>query len=377
MASEFLYVAGAGLAILIVGGVLAGFVAEAPADGETTGDFIFSEDLGTIGTINATSRSPIDSRDVTVEQGEPNTTAATRNEVHVGANVLGASTETMTFQAEDPRRAYIRFIAAESSAPSDLVITINGEEVTVPDYAPGERVTVSSDAVERGENVVRFTARQPGLALWKMPAYTLQDVEVVVDDRGSEMVILPFRAYDYEVAGFDRGELTFSVTQDATSSAPLVAAINGNTIMERSPIKRALPYTDTFSANLTGLAPGENVLSFRTSADASYPLENVRLTLFFFATDQQRTISRTVDLSGAEYDRVGDDSGRIIVDVDRVMLARPVTIELGDATFSRVLTGGENTFSFGQDDVQRGENTLSIATDGSYQVGNFTITTAE
>ncbi len=378
MASEFLYVAGAGLAILIVGGVLAGFVAEAPdSTGEVSGDFIFSEELGTIGTINATSRTPIDGWDATVTRGEPNRTAVERGRIHVGASILGASADIMEFEATAPRRVYIRFVAAEASSPEDLEITVNGEQVDIPDFEPGDEVTLSSDAVEEGTNVIRVTARNPGLAFWKMPGYTLRNVDVIVDDRANEAALRPFRAFDYEVAGFDRGELRFSITEDVNATEPLVASINGNEVMRRTAITRALPYTATFSANGTGLTPGENVLSLRTSGDADYRLENVRVTLYYFATDRQRTVTRTVPLSSSDHGRIGEDGGRIIVDVDRVMLRRPATIRFGDATFERELNGGENTFTFGQDDVESGDNELSISTSGSYQIRNFTITTAE
>lgn len=374
MASEFLYVAGAGLAVLIVGGVLAGFVAEAPAgqDGQAS-EFIFAEEIGTVGAINATSRTPVEGWNPSVTRGEPNATAAERGRIHVGANVLGASADIIEFEATRPERAYIRFVAAEASSPDSLVITVNGERLDLPDFEPGEEVAVSTDAVQQGTNIVRVTADTPGLAFWQMPAYTLRNVNVIVQDPANAAAYRPFRAFDYEVAGFDRGELRFSVTEDVTATEPLVATINGNEIMTRTPISRALPYTVEFSANGTGLAPGENVLSFTTTGDADYTLDNVRLTLYYFASDRRRTVTRTVDISSDDYSRLGTENGRITVDVDRVMLARQATVRLGNATFTRELTGGPNTFRFGRDDVTQGENELSLSTPGSYRISNVTV----
>ncbi|MDY6773987.1 MAG: hypothetical protein SVS85_02205, partial [Candidatus Nanohaloarchaea archaeon] len=208
----------------------------------------------------------------------------------------------------------------------------------------------------------------------KTPSYTLEEVSVsAVYPREMK----PFRMYEYEISGFDRGELRFSITEDVVRQDPLVMKINGNTVFEGTPIKRALPYTQTFHANTTGLTAGENVLSLSTSGRSSYPLENLQMTFYYVAGTQQRTVVRHFILSGSEYSSLSGNGGILEMEVDSVTLQRPVTVKLPDAEFTRTLNAGTNTFKFGKQAVHKGENTLTISTDGSYRVSNLTISAAE
>lgn len=378
MASEFLYVAGAGLAVLIVGGVLAGFVAEAPQDGAAAGEPIFSEDLGTVGEINSSDRR-IEFDPVTVVEQSPNATVLERSSVRASANVMGASSEVVEFEARSPQRSYISFVPAESSAPSDLVIEVNGEELSVPDYTAGERVTIPTDGVQDGDNVLRVAARSPGLAVWRSPSYDLQNFRVVVTSEANARVVMPFRAYGYEIDGFDRGELQFSTGDPANidASEALKVAINGNTIMERNAIDRIAPYRTQFSQTATDLHAGENTISFFTEGTASYELEDIRMWLYFYAGARRRTVVRSFNLTGDEYGRLGSDNGRINVFVQSATHRRPVTVQLPDQQFTRTLGSGQNTFTFGQDAVEPGQNQFQISTDGSYVISNFTVGIAD
>lgn len=381
MASEFVYVLVAGVAILVVGGVLAGVADDGGFGVGTTDDTaegrpLLSFSPGTIGSIDATSRT-IQVGDVTVAAGSPNVTAVTRDELTASANVLGSSPATLTFEAGSPRKAYISFVPAKAAAPDNLVVTVNGDPVEIPDFQVGEPVTVTVGDLQSGRNSIVVRAEDPGMAFWRTPSYTLQDVKVVVEDASKTGVVKPFRAYSYEVRGFDRGEIRFSVTEDVVRQHPLRILINGNTVFNRAPVKRALPYTTEFFANTTGLTAGENVLAVRTSGDSRYRLDNLQMTLYFFAGTQRRTVQNEFQIPPSTYRDMGEESGRITIDVDSATLQRPVTLELGNATFTRTLNTGENVIRFGKEDVTKGTNTLRISTDGSYRIPAVSVTVAE
>ncbi len=379
MASEFVYVLAAGIAILVVGGVLAGLTDEVGVggpDGDTVGRQLASYSPGTIGAIDSTSRT-LQFGDVTVADESPNVTAATRGTVSVSSSVLDSSTETVTFESQSPQRVFISFTPSQAADPDSLIITVNGEAVDIPDFEVGEPVTISAESVQSGRNSIVFRAEDPGAAFWRRPSFTLDDVEVVVEDAANAGTVETFRAYQYEVEGFDRGELRFSVTEDVVRDEPLRIQINGNTVVERSPVTRALPYTATFSANETGISAGENVLAVRTGGDSRYTLDNLQMTLYFFAGTERRTVEREFQMPPSTYRNLGDDGGNITIEVDRVGLQRPVTIELGNATFTRTLDVGENVIRFGQSDVGKGTNTVRISTDGSYRVPRITVSAAD
>lgn len=376
MASEFVYVLVAGITVLVVGGVLAGVPGQTAAGQDGTaveaGSPVLSTSLGTIGTIDATSRT-IQFGDMTVQARTRQSEVATRETVTVGSNVFGASTERLEFEAGQDGKAHISFTPSSATAPENLVVRVNGERVEVPDFTTGEEVTLTT-SIPGGENVVTFTAKRPGTSFWKTPSYTLEDISV---DVTAPRAVRPFRAYDYEIRGFDRGELRFSVTEDVVRDTPLTVRLNGNTIMERTPVKRALPYTTTFFANTTGMSAGENVLSLSTSGRSSYPLQNLQLTLFFFAGTQKRTVVKEFQVRPTTYRELGTDNGRLTLEVDRVTLRRPVTIQLPNATFTRTLDAGTNTFTFGRQAVTKGSNSVTIATDGSYRVPEMTVSVAD
>lgn len=380
MASEFVYVLVAGVAILVVGGVLAGM-----ADGTGIGQqdeaggedrLLASYTPGTIGSIDATSRT-IRIGDVTVADESPNVSAASRDTISISSNVLGSTPSTVTFEAQSPRTAYITFTPSQASTPDDLSITVNGDAVDVPSFDVGEPVTVRSDSVQSGRNSIVFSAESPGAAFWRRPSFMLEDVNVVVEDAANAGVLETFRAYQYEVEGFDRGEIRFSVTENVVRDEPLRILINGNTVMERSPVARARPYTATFSANGTGITAGENVLAVRTGGNSRYTLENLDMTLFFFAGTDRRTVEHEFQMPPATRRELGEDGGSITIQVDSIGLQRPVTIEVGDTTYTRTLNAGENVIRFGEDDVSSGTNTLRLSTDGSYRIPRITVSAAD
>ncbi|MDY6769190.1 MAG: hypothetical protein SVW02_03740 [Candidatus Nanohaloarchaea archaeon] len=374
MASEFVYVLVAGIAVLVIGGVLAGVTDQTATDqGATVSRPILSTELGTIGTIEATSRT-VEFGDTTVEARTRQSEVASRDTVTVGSNVLGASSETVQFEARQGDKLHLSFTPTTSTAKENLIVKVNGERVAVPSYTSGEEVTIKTSDLEEGTNTITFSAEKPGAAFWKAPSYTLEDVTVSVT---SPRVIKPFRAFEYEVRGFDRGELRFSITEDVVRDEPLAIKLNGNTVFEQTPVKRALPYTTTFFANTSGLTAGENVLSLSTSGRSSYTLDNLQVTLYFFAGTQRRTVTKDFQITPAEYRKLGSDNGRLTLTVDSVTLQRPVTIELPNATFTRTLNAGNNTFEFGGGDVNRGANTLKISTDGSYRVSELSVSVAD
>ncbi len=372
MASEFVYVLAAGLTVLVVGGVLAGFADSSVSQGDgvdADADApVMSASLGTIGTIEATSRT-VQFGDVTVQARSRTSEVASRDTVTVGSNVFGASTERLTFEAEQDGKAHIAFTPSSATSPENLVVTVNGERVQVPDFTTGEEVTITV-SIPAGENTVAFSAERPGSRVWRTPSYTREGVAV---DVTAPRLVRPFRAYDYEIRGFDRGELRFSLTEDVIRDEPLEIQMNGNTVFSQTPVKRALPYTTTFFSNTTGLSAGENVLSISTGGRSSYPLDNLQVTLYFFAGTQQRTVVKEFDLRPAEYRKLGADNGRLTLTVDRVTLRRPVTVQLPNATFTRTLDAGENTFTFGQQAVTEGPNQVTVATDGSYRIPEMTV----
>ncbi len=382
--SQFAYVVIGAVAILVAGGILAGFAPQAPGADRPSGDgtSLFFEQIGTVGALDEAEPS---SRDIlmdgfTVEETSPNSTAFQQDEIRVRNTVLNEDTATITFDAFRPQKAYLRFISTRATDPDNLVLTVNGETVPVPDFTHDTRATIpiEDDHLNPGENVIRLTVKEPGWAFWRRPAFVFEDVQVVLTDLQNREVVRPFEAFDYESQGFAHGELHFTVQDETIRDEPLDITLNGNPVATRLPVKRAEPYTIRFFANTTGLRHGENVLSFRTSGDSHYPLSNVRLSLMYHAQTEEHTVVRDIDITENQYDTLGSDAweGRISFNVARIFVERPLTLAFGERSTTFTPVPGENTRTFNQEHVEPGANQLTLSTDGAYRLQDFNVSLA-
>ncbi len=381
--SQFVYVVVGATAILVAGGLLAGFVPQAGTGTAGPGESVFFENIGTVGALQDVDPS---SRDVhlgsfTVEETSPNRTAYQNQEIQIHNTVRSEEAATLTFDAFRPQKAYLRFISTRATDPADLVMMVNGQEVPVRAFTHDTRTTIPIDAehLQQGENVVRLSARDPGWAFWQRPSFVFEDVQIVLDDLENRQVIRPFEAFDYESNGFAYGEVTFTVQDEAIRDQPLDITLNGNPVASRLPVKRATPYNIRFFANTTGLRHGENVLAFRTYGDSFYPLSNVRVSLVYYAQTQEHTVVRDIPISEAQYNALGRNSreGQVRFDVDRIFVERPLTLSFGDMQDEFVPRPGGNVRRFDQEHVQPGENELRITTDGAYRIENLNVSFAE
>lgn len=384
--SEFVYVVVGAIGLLVIGGVLAGFAPQAATSGEAvTGESLFFEQIGTVGAlqdVDSTSRV-INLGDFTVEEQSPEKTMYTEDELVVQNGFRSQSTELIEFDAFRPLGAELSFVQTSGTDPANLIVTVNGKPVAVPSYETGQRATIHipADVLQQGANTILLEAEDPGYAVWRNNRFVFRNVELVLNDLEHSQTLVPFRAFDYEVNGFDRGELTFSVGEGTVESQDLLIAINGNQIQPESfdPSKRALPYEITFFANTSGVRFGENVLSFKTTGDAVYDLETASLKLFYFATNQQRTVVRDIDISEVAYRALGKkkNRGRVSFDVERVFVPGEFRMQFGNKTWTFNPTPGENVRTFDQDDVETGANELRLSTDGSYRITDFNMTIVE
>lgn len=380
--SEFVYVLVAGMVLLVAGGIFAGYATDSPAGPGGDAQGLFYENIGTIGTaddVKPTARR-VRFGDVTVEETSPNATVHEQDEIRVRNTALSATSELIEFEAQQPQRAYISFIPDRMSAPEQLIVTVNGEQVDVPSFQRGERTVIGipGEYLEQGANVVELSAANPGWAVWQRPTFVLRNAEIILNDVTHDRVYLPFRVHEYEVRGFDRGELMFEMNENPVITDDLEILINGQTVAERTPVDYPETYNIPFFANTTGISPGENVLTLKTAGEGYYSLSNLRLDLYHYATTQRQTVTRTIDIDEQTYSRLEDPerTGRFTFDIERIYLERPLTIRLNDRTYEFTPSMGRNSRTFSTDDVQVGENELQITTAGSYRIENFNMTVA-
>lgn len=378
--SEFLYVVIAALGILVAGGIFGGFAMEGGVGpGQVSSQGIFFEHIGTIGAaadVEPTSRN-VDLGSFTVEETSPNATAYETDALTIRNSAFSESSETIEFDAFRPQKAYLSFIATRVSSAENFILRVNGEQVPVQQIDTDRRVTIpiDGDLLRQGSNVIRLEATDPGLALWRSHEFALENVRVTLNDLQNAGAVKPFRVSDSVIRGFDHGEIRFFVTRDVFQDEPLQVRINGQHVATRTPIKRAMPYTLPFFANTTGLSAGENVLTFSTGGESVYPMQNVQLQLYYYGTSEERTTIRDFKISPAQYNALGNDDrhGQISFNVEKILLDRPLSIQLPNKSYMFMPKPGENMHTFDQQDIGKGENQIRLSTAGSYRITNFNV----
>jgi len=378
--TNFAYVLMAAVAVLVVGGVIAG-VSDAPdinlQGTDTAEDAVYSEDIGVIGNISYSSRT-VDLGDVDVEHSSPNTTVATADSVTVSASTFeDPQTKLFRFASRSPETLYITFSVSSMGDSGELEFVLNGQTAATVSPEAGTTRTVALENLTAGDNTLLLRATSPGYAFWRSSRFDLQDVELTVTDDTATKAVLPFRVYDYEVQNFDVGTIRFNV-EEAVRQDALVAQINGYTVYDGRPSQRVLPYDREFSATKTSLSAGENVLTFQTQPGSNYALSNVQLELSAYDTTSRRVITETVSVPRVDHELMADqDGGRITFDVETVNVQKPMTITFGDAEFDLTPSGGEQTLYFDKEGISRGDNELEISTTGNYEIQNFRIELGE
>jgi len=377
--STFQYGLMAVLAIFIIGGLLAGMDVSAPSysyDSNDSDDGLVTVDIGRMGDLNSTTRTALQRDTVDIAYQSPTTTTALDPVTVTKGTFSDGETALRRFETQEPTAAYLSFTVTDAVTDGPLTIMLNGDKERELEPEEGQTYTIPLVNYTKGTNKLFFRTEKQGMAFWRDTEYTLDDISVTVTDEAVRKNTMTFRAYPYEVTGFDRGTVRYFVTDDVQATEPLTFEINGNKLAnaQRQPAKRGLPYEFTFSSEATNLHPGENTLSVYTQPGSEYTLSNLQLQLQFFTSTQRNTVQKTFDIPVYRY-RALTGGGIIRFNVKEVGVREPVTITLNDREYTLTPDAGTNTLEFSRDDISRGENTIRITTDGNYEIPTLTVDT--
>ncbi|MDY6777416.1 MAG: hypothetical protein SVU32_02015 [Candidatus Nanohaloarchaea archaeon] len=377
--TDFTYVALGATALFVIGGLIAGMT-DAPGAGvETPGDnasvkMLFEKEIGVIGDLNETPRTVFGPQTIEVEYRSPNKTVMQTDSLTIRKGGFGEpNAKIINFDAMRPEALYVTFTVAGSNPSGDLIFKLNGhtEKRFRPDE--GRTYTVKLTNFSAGRNTLFITTEDTGYTFWSPTKYALRDVKVQVKDMAVRKNTKTFIMYPYQLPGFKRGTIEFFVRESPTATAPLKIDINGNMVMERSPVKRNLPYTTQFSKAGTDLHPGENTISFYTKPGASYTLSTVTATVEYFVTTQTRQVSDTFTIPLVTYRLMGADAAQIRFDVEAVNVPGQMRIQVNNKTYTLQPGVGTRTIQVSKEVLQQGENEVRLTTSGSYKIKNFRI----
>ena len=340
-----------------------------------TDEFLVETDFGNIGDFETSYRNIFERNRLDVSYESPNKTVEQFDDLTVRNGFPGEKvSRTVDFEAYEPEAVYVKFTVESSKPYGDFELGIDGELKESFEPEEGVRHTVKLEDIEEGRSTLMLSAEpSPQHVFWSPTEYKLSNVEIILEDRAVEKNTETFRVYDYEVSSFDKGELEFYVREDIQDDVPLTIDINGNTVFERQPKKRAHSYETTFSMEETDIRPGENSISIYSEPGANYRLENFVADLHYYTTTDRITVETDFELPIHQYQFLGENQGRIEYYVEKVGVAEDLEISLPNRDFVENPSTGWNRLTFSKEDVKRGSNTVQLTTSGNYRINKFRV----
>ncbi|MBS3119980.1 hypothetical protein J4475_04110 [Candidatus Woesearchaeota archaeon] len=180
-----------------------------------------------------------------------------------------------------------------------LIITLNGNEVLRGEVTESQPVPISLENLQ-GENIVEFTAEDPGWQFWKTNFYELAEVKVTasITDISNRKAVNTFFVEDEESRNIESASLLYVADCIGEGEDRVMVRLNGREISNSVP--------SCGSPNKIGLAPtdlraGRNELEFE-STGGNYEISHVtvqtklrkqQLPVYFFTISdaQARNIS--------------------------------------------------------------------------------------
>lgn len=367
---SFVYVLMAGVGIFLLAGLISGIPQfQLQTSGPET---VLRADIGLVGNRQKTV-SKFDLGDITVgaERGREIIRQFDRKVIKNG--IIARDSLEVEFETNRPEKADLSFKVKDTNKYSDLIVELNGKEVASSVYGENYEVEKELQKLKDGKNRLTIKAGGSPARIWAPTTYILQDLKLEVVDHSEHDFSEDFRLHDYEIKGFDRGEIVYFL-KDTVREEPLRMDINNNQVYSARPYRRAAPYNASFNLKDSDLHIGENKIEVDTGPASSYRLENVELRIFYYAEAVQDKVVREFDLSKEVYGRLkrGDTQGKITFTAKR-LLRGDFKLEIYNKTMDYQPKIGENTIYFDHSAVRQGENKISLITDGSYEINSFKI----
>ena len=337
---------------------------------ETSQLTLYSEDFGQIGDATQDVRT-INFGDFSVGEGRGSVQAYRAQEATLRNKLLGGEKITAKYNATAPKEGHISFEVLGKDGKGAVYLKVNGkkifEEKLVTTGTPS--INISEEILRPGNNNIEIGARRGGL--FGSTEYSIEDVEITVNDRKFNDYEKSFRVYRYEKQEFSAANMTFTLPVDSsTRTAPLEVYVNDEQVFSRK-ISRS---TQSISLDRDQISTGYNTVRFETEGEARYDLENTDLSIRYFGTVEPGTAEASFDLNQSSLafaDREGT-SEYINFDYVNLMPSKsPVTVELNDYS-KQVMPEQFTSVSLPEGTLQQ-QNNLRLSGNGSYVIRNLKV----
>lgn len=331
-----------------------------------------SESFGKVGSSNQDFRT-VRFKDFNVGETRGDIQAYRSRKDTVSKSLFSGEKITVEYNATQPRTGKVTFEVLGRNGPGQVYVRANGEKVwqhhLVSTGTP--EVEIPRNRLKPGMNTITIGATQGGLL--SSTEYSLEDIEVTVNDRKFHDFRDSFQVYDYELTDFVGGQLTFSV-RDSVKTSPLEIYINDNRVYSKRQV-RISPETIKVDPEVGDLHPGYNSIRFETDGQAKYSIQNPELTLRYLGNTERRTlrVAFGINRTGLDFAERDDTREKITFDYQRLLPSpRPMVLELNNDTHRLTPKNGKNTVKIEPNVLER-SNTLTVKSNATYQMNNLRV----
>jgi hypothetical protein len=340
--------------------------------GDTQEMVYMDENFGTIGESVSDYR-PVNFSDFTVGEGRGQVSALQTDSATISNSLTSSDRITVNYNATAPRTGQVSFEVLGKAGTGAVFVKANDdvifEEKLITTGTP--EITIPEENLKPGINEIVIGARQGGL--FSSTTYTLEDVQVYVDDRKFSDYRDTFRIFQHEYEDFTSGELSFQIPLgSSTPSSPLEIEVNDREVFSQS-VSRSTQNIQINPQN-ADLTPGLNTIEFSTEGDARYEIENAGINIRYIGQVSQGSAETSFELDTQEKNYADrEDTVEYINFNYRTLMPtpRPVNIQVNDYS-TQVSPNNFNSLELPEGTLQE-SNEVSISANGSHQINGFKI----
>jgi hypothetical protein len=277
-----------------------------------------------------------------------------------GATAKETAVDVPQEYMKDVEMAEVSFDVVNTNAYGELIVEWNGKEI-MKGKAPSRHynIEIQPDLV-KSSNALRVYCNGPGWYFWASTVYEIKDFRASVVHGKAKTV--PFRIASEELQSFDRGELSFLVSDK--SGKNFTVSVNGRKIYNRYPetyVRVNFTYSDV------QLKTGTNLITFMGEG-GSFRVQEAKLEIYLLSARLVK--SRTFYLSKEQYDFLSAGrKGFIELDVSEASSSGSMKITLNgkELTPGRI-QAGLNRVEFTAAEAAEGSNELEFSGDGAWNI---------
>jgi len=333
---------------------------------------LYSTYPGTVGQSNEDFRT-INFGDFTVGELRGEVQAYTKDRTQLRNGLLSGNRIVVNYNATQPGEGQVNFEVLGRQAKSKIYVNVNGDQVfkaaTVSGATPD--INIPQSSFKTGMNKIVIGTTQPNPL--KKAVYSIEDVEVVVQDRKFHDYTDYFQVYDRELESFRPSNLTFQVPVDSSiPNEPLNIEVNDKDVFSQT-VGRSIQ-TVPLNPQNADLSTGYNTIEFSTEGESKYRVENAEYQLRYTVGVEpaKKTLNFELSEDRLNYVRKDDTEETLNFRYQKNTVADPIKVQLNDAFYTVEPENGRISLEL-EDTAFEEQNTLTMESNQTFTAQNLEI----